>query len=41
MKELTEIWQWNLEVGGYTLVFNMETIVMTWVVYFYSIFVMS
>ena len=32
MEELTEIWQWTLKVGDYSFVFNVETLIMTWIV---------
>lgn len=32
MEELTEIWQWTWKVGDYSLAFNAETLIMTWIV---------
>ena len=32
MESLTQIWQWQIQVGGYSLVFNIETLIMTWIV---------
>jgi F-type H+-transporting ATPase subunit a len=32
MEELTEIWQWTWKIGNFSLVFNIETLIMTWIV---------
>ncbi|MBI4775930.1 MAG: F0F1 ATP synthase subunit A [Deltaproteobacteria bacterium] len=32
MDELSKIWQWNYRIGDYNLVFNVETLIMTWIV---------
>ncbi len=32
MEELTQVWEWTLDVGGYHLVFNAMTIVMTLII---------
>ena len=32
MDELTNIWQWQVQAGKYTLTFNVETLIMTWIV---------
>ncbi len=32
MDELTNVWQYTLTLGDYNLVFNVETLIMTWIV---------
>lgn len=32
MDEMTQIWQWGFKLGDYELVFNIETLIMTWIV---------
>ena len=32
MDELTRVWQWTYQIGDYNLVFNIETLIMTWIV---------
>ena len=32
MDELTKVWQWTYQIGDYNLVFNVETLIMTWIV---------
>ena len=32
MDEMTQIWQWGFQVGDYTFTFNVETLIMTWIV---------
>ncbi len=32
MDEMTQIWQWGFQVGDYSFTFNIETLIMTWIV---------
>ena len=32
MEDMTQIWQWGFQAGDYTFTFNIETLIMTWIV---------